>query len=111
MLGEQRSADTHAASNYCDKFKMIIADYDLTSDDIYNANETGQNWKCLPTKTVARSEEQKINELKLNKKRLTVMVCANASGTHKLKLLVISKSKCPQALKGVSPLPVSYYSS
>lgn len=39
------------------------------------------------------------------------MICANASEIHKLKLLVIGKSKCPRALKGVSPLPVSYYSS
>ena len=73
VSGEQWSADRHAASNYCDKFKTIIADYGLTPDDIYNADESGVNWKCLPTKTSARSEEQKINGFKLNKERLTVM--------------------------------------
>lgn len=69
MSGEQWSTvmvrctnngDTHTASNYCDKFKTITADYGLTPGDIYNADETGLNWKCLPTKTLAGSEEQKI---------------------------------------------------
>ena len=111
VSGEQQSADIHRESNYCDKFKMITADYGLMPDNIYNTDESGVNWKCLPTKMLARSEEQKIKGFKLNKERLTVMVCANASGNHKLKLLVIGKSKCPQALKGISPLLASYYSS
>ena len=53
VSGEQQSADMHAASYYCDKFKTIIAAYGLTPDDIYNADESGVNWKCLPAKMLA----------------------------------------------------------
>ncbi|GFU65080.1 jerky-like protein [Trichonephila clavipes] len=36
------------------------------------------------------------------------MVCANASGTHSLPLLVIGKSKKPRYFKNVSCLPTLY---
>lgn len=40
------------------------------------------------------------------------MCCANASGTHKLKLAVVGKSKNPRAFKHLNPrsFPVDYYS-
>ncbi|XP_063914808.1 jerky protein homolog-like [Zophobas morio] len=36
------------------------------------------------------------------------MPCANAAGTHKLKLLVIGKAKNPRAFKNINRLPVVY---
>lgn len=54
--------------------------------------------------------EKKIKGSKLNKEKLTV-ICANASGIHTLKLLDTGKSKCPRALKRITSLPASYYSS
>lgn len=47
----------------------------------------------------------------MNKDRLTILCCANASGTHKIKLAVIGKSKNPRAFKNLYPtlLPVDYY--
>lgn len=38
-----------------------------------------------------------------------MLCCANASGTHKLRLAVIGKSKNPRAFKNVKTLPVDYY--
>lgn len=46
---------------------------------------------------------------KMNKDRITVLCCANASGTHKLRLAVVGKSKNPRAFKNVKNLPVHYY--
>lgn len=47
----------------------------------------------------------------MNKDRITVLCCANASGTHKLRLAVVGKSKNPRAFKNVNLqyLPVDYY--
>lgn len=47
----------------------------------------------------------------MSKDRITVLCCANASGTHKLRLAVVGKSKNPRAFKNVNPknLPVDYY--
>lgn len=49
---------------------------------------------------------------KISKDRITVLCCANATGTHKLKLAVIGKSKNPRAFKNFNRklLPVDYYS-
>ncbi|PRD35490.1 UNVERIFIED_CONTAM: Jerky-like protein [Trichonephila clavipes] len=43
-----------------------------------------------------------------SKEGVTSMVCANASGTHSLPLLVIGKSKKPCCFKNVSCLPTLY---
>ncbi|KAK3882459.1 hypothetical protein Pcinc_013166 [Petrolisthes cinctipes] len=44
----------------------------------------------------------------MNKERLTLLLCANASGRHRIKLFVIGKSKNPRALNGITSLPVIY---
>jgi hypothetical protein len=45
---------------------------------------------------------------KMSKERLTVLVCANMTGTSKKKLFVIGKSKTPRCFKNVKSLPVIY---
>ena len=76
--------------------------------DVYNADETGINWRALPRKSLASRREQSAPGFKVSKERITAMVCANASGEHKVKLLVIGKSKKPRCFKNVHTLPVSY---
>lgn len=41
-------------------------------------------------------------------KKITVVICSNVAGTHKCKLIVISKSAHPRALKSIKILPVTY---
>ena len=72
----------------------------LQPDQIYNADEAGLYWKWLPTKTLAMSKEKSTPGQKSSKERITVMCCGNASGTHKMKLLVIGKAKKPRSFKG-----------
>ena len=38
------------------------------------------------------------------------MVCANAAGTHKLKLFVVGKYRNPRCFKNINNLPVRYQS-
>ncbi|XP_015127113.1 jerky protein homolog-like [Diachasma alloeum] len=45
---------------------------------------------------------------KVQKERLTVMACCNASGTFKLPLMVIGKYAKPRVLKDLKELPVVY---
>ncbi|XP_062622348.1 tigger transposable element-derived protein 4-like [Saccostrea cucullata] len=45
---------------------------------------------------------------KSSKDRLTVLACANMSGSDKLPLLVIGKAKNPRCFKNVKSLPTSY---
>ncbi|XP_069170915.1 jerky protein homolog-like [Procambarus clarkii] len=63
----------------------------------------------LPTETMAHSgEDDPSGGYKQNKQRISLLCCANAAGTHKLKLLVIGISKNPRALKSARCLPVIY---
>ena len=50
--------------------------------------------------------------MKKPKERVTSMACSNATGTHKLPLMVIGKSRNPRCFKHIdrSALPVTYYS-
>lgn len=76
-------------------------------DDIYNADETALFFKCLPDKTFTFKGE-KCHGGKQRQERLTLLQCVNMSGTDKLLLLIIGKSKRPRCFKGVKTLPVDY---
>jgi hypothetical protein len=108
MFLEKKSADQEAAIKYCETFEQLVKDNDLTAGQIYNADETGLFWRCLPTSILAGEGETSASGLKQNKDRLTILTCANASSTHKVKLLVIGKYNRPRAFKGISHLPVQY---
>lgn len=79
-------------------------------DQIFNADETGLNYKMLPSKTSAAKADREAPGAKKSKERVTVLTCANVSGSFKLPLLVIGKSAKPRALKNYDfrSLPVVY---
>ena len=69
----------------CDDWKKTILEplldrYNL--NDIFNADETGLFWRLLPDKTHAVRGET-CSGGKKSKERITLLVCANMSGTDK----------------------------
>jgi len=112
IQGERLSSNAEAVDEFCVEFQEYLQRENLQPDQIYNADETGLYWKCLPTKTLASMKEKSAPGHKSSKERITVMCCGNASGTHKMKLVVIGKAKKPRSFKGteIKNLPVDYYS-
>jgi DDE superfamily endonuclease/Tc5 transposase DNA-binding domain len=109
MSGESADADMERADDFLkNTLPGLLENY--SPDDIYNADETGLYFKCLPDKTYTFRSE-KCHGGKKSKERLTVMVCTNMFGTDKVKLLVIGKSKKPRCFKNVRSLPVDYASN
>lgn len=110
MSGEKLSADESEIEAFKLQLKNKIETDGLTPDQIYNADETGLNWRQLPTKSYVTREEKSASGRKLKKERLTLMPCTNASGTHKLKLLVVGKSRNPRCFKNLKKetLPIVY---
>lgn len=108
VCGEKKSADHESAAEFSSTFHELVKKYNLTPDQIYNADETGLYWRSLPTRTLAGSGEKQANGFKMNKQRVTLLLCANASGRHRMKMFVVGKYKKPRALKGVTSLPVIY---
>ena len=91
IQGECLSGCVEAADKFCIEFQeyMYLQLENLQLDQIYNADETGLYWKCL----LALSKEKSTPGHKSSKEHITVMCCGNASGTHKMNLLVIEKAK------------------
>lgn len=75
--------------------------------DIFNCDEFGLFFRCLPDKTMAFKED-KCYGGKKSKERITVLVGCNADGSEKLPLLVIGKSHNPRCFKYAKPLPIEY---
>lgn len=109
--GEKVGADTEAAEEFIDFFSKFIKKEGLTPDQIYNADETGLFWRCLPRNTFVAPGESQPSGTKEDKQRITLLTCANAAGTHKCKLFVVGKSAHPRSCKGIKVLPVTYRSS
>lgn len=109
--GEKLSSDQQAADDFRRDFEEFVLSEDLSYEQIYNADESGLFWKCLPTRTLAFASEQQATGHKSSKERFTIMPCSNATGSHKLRLLVIGKSKKPRSFTGekAKNLPVDYF--
>lgn len=75
--------------------------------DVFNADETGLFFKCLPDKTLTFKNQQ-CHGGKNSKQRVTLMLAANMDGSEKLKILLIGKSAKPRCFRGVKWLPVDY---
>ncbi|KAE9528840.1 hypothetical protein AGLY_012415 [Aphis glycines] len=85
----------------------ILKEY--SSNDIFNADEFGLFFKLMPDKSLVFKRE-KCHGGKLSKERLSVLACTNATGSQKLRLLVIGKSKAPRCFKNVRTFPCDYVS-
>ncbi|KFD61052.1 hypothetical protein M514_08435 [Trichuris suis] len=75
---------------------------------VYNADEAGLNWKSLPTRSLVAHHEAHTSGHKARKERVTVMICANSMGSHRLPLFVIGKPANPRSFRNVKKLPVVY---
>ncbi|XP_066248165.1 jerky protein homolog-like [Euwallacea similis] len=96
VCGEKLSADVSSVDKFKQDFKKQIEDCGT---------------HVIKFTTVTKLEKSAPGH-KRSKERLTIMACSNASGKHKIPLMVIGKSAHPRALKDISPkaLPVYYKS-
>ncbi|KAK9892255.1 hypothetical protein WA026_019057 [Henosepilachna vigintioctopunctata] len=108
ISGEKLSADVSAVEPFKLKFLKKIEEMNLVPDQVYNADESGLFWRVLRNKTLGHAGENTAPGRKMSKVRITFMPCSNASGSHKIKLLVIGKSNKPRAFKTCQNLPVFY---
>ena len=84
----------------------VIAQYE--PECVKNMDETGLFFCLLPRYTI-RMPSEDINTTcgkKKSKDCLSLMVCANVTGTHKIPCTVIGKPKAPACIQGLEwPLP------
>lgn len=109
LTGEKVSSDDNAFELFKTKFQNEISEKGFNREQVYNVDESGLYWKSLPRKTLVLAGEKEAPGRKISKERITFFPCANAAGTHKLRMAVIGKSKNPRPFKNFV-LPVTYFS-
>lgn len=91
--GERDSVDVNSAKDQV--IKMIEAT-DLSNfgeDDIFNMDETGLDWRTIFKQGYCVGDAKRI---KVSKERITALVGTNMTGSEKLPLFIIGKSKQPR---------------
>ena len=105
--GECKSVTNQMTSSWNETtLPTILSNYKL--EDIFNADEFGLFYQCLPEKTYHLKGE-KCSGGKKSKLRFTGMAAASATG-EKLPMFVIGKSKKPRCFKNIKHLPCQYTS-
>ena len=109
LHGEAADVDVETIADEMNKLRQKMRTYH--PDNIYNMDETGLMYKCLPNRSYVKKDElrsaQGTKIMKL-KDRVTVYVCSNASGTDFFPLSLIGKSAKPHCFRGFS-LKLKYY--
>ena len=106
VQGETLSANCDEGVAYYLYFtEDILSQY--LSHQIFNADETGLNYKLLPKRSLTAGTEQRVDGYKEAKDRVTILACANVSGSIRLPLTIIGKSNRPRCFKNcnMSTLP------
>lgn len=79
-------------------FLRRLKEEDVKLHNVYSVQETVLMWKALPPAMITDAKGKAYRE-KLSVDRVTVGLCVNATGTHKLPPLFIQKYEKPRALK------------
>lgn len=111
ISGEKLSANVDAINPFIKELETLCTANNIHIDNIYNADESALWTKTLPQKTNVHSAEKNAPGRKVNKERLTFMACANVTGTNKMQLQIIGKSKRPRCFKKQKPQGIHYYNS
>jgi hypothetical protein len=105
VCGYKASVNTHY-SDWIKNLPDFLACY--FSYDIFNVDEMGLCFKCLPNKTLMLEDKEFLGRKYGKERIITNMVKANMSGTEKLKLFIIGKAKKPRCFKEIKSLSVDY---
>lgn len=87
VSGEKLLSDTRAIKLFKNKLSNIIYELKLCKNQINNAAETGMFWKIIPDRTYVSNNERTALGRKAEKATIIFLVCTNATGEHKVKLL------------------------
>jgi hypothetical protein len=101
VSGEAASADVAVAEEYPSEFKHLVDEGNCHPDLVFNVDETELYGKRLPSRTYIVYEERSAPGFKVAKDRLTLLLGGNASGTFRLKPVLVYHSETPRVMKGM----------
>ena len=105
--GESGSVDVAGAQEQLKEVQVVVHNYD--AQDIYNADEAALHWLLMPNSTLAT---RTVHGTKQDKRRITLLPCANATGEDKLDMWIIGQSMNPRCFgkrcQRIQHLPMQY---
>ena len=96
---ESQSAASESVNPFKEHLQELIEEKGLSLNQLFNCDETGLYWKLMPNKTLVSSREKEAKGFKVPKDCVTIMPCANATGSINFPLLSIHKSLNPRCFK------------
>ncbi|XP_053247701.1 tigger transposable element-derived protein 1-like [Podarcis raffonei] len=96
---EAASANKLGADQFVLEFKDYVVSLGFVPQQVFNCHETGLFWKRMPRNTYITKDEKALPGHKPMKDRLTLLLCANASGDFKSKPLLVYHSENPRIFK------------
>lgn len=109
--GEKGTAPTEEVDPFIEDLLKTIRREELDLAQVYNFDETALQYRAIPSRSLVSHLEKSATTFKALKDRLTISPCYNVTGSHKLKLQVIGKSKKPRYFTSGPPDDVVYMSS
>jgi len=106
------SVDTEAAAPRIAQIREQLEAY--PPDRIYNMDETGLFYRCIPNRAyvqAGRRRQARGTRAMKAKDRVTLVLACNATGTHKIPVVMIVKAKQPLCFKPPrQACPLRYFS-
>ena len=112
LVGTGASADVAGSAARIAEIRETLRG--MTPRQIYNIDETGQFYRCLPHRSYVSARERRSargSKSMRAKDRVTAVLCVNADGSHKLPIAIIGKAVRPLCFRPPAPgFPVPYFS-
>ncbi|GFW67162.1 tigger transposable element-derived protein 6 [Trichonephila clavipes] len=108
MCRESSSVNINVCSKWQNSLSDLIKEYE--PHNIFNTDETGLFFKCLPEKTFTFKKEKYYGG-KHSKVRLTILLAVNMDGSVMITPLVIRKSAKLRCFKGINSFHTKYRSN
>jgi hypothetical protein len=96
-FGESGTLDMEAIGAALPDIRAIVDAY--AKKDVFNMDETGLCWLLQADNSLATHQ---VEGRKINKERITLVICANSNSSEKIPLTIIGKHLNPRCFKGIN---------
>lgn len=103
MEGGRLSSHTEAAESFANSFRASALAEGSDADAVYHADESDFFYETIPSKSLVSHRKRAASGCTSSKKRVSVMVCAKATRTNRLPLLLMGKATKPRCSGRAKP--------
>jgi hypothetical protein len=96
-FGESGALDMEAVGATLPDICAVVDAY--AKKDVFNMDETGLYWRLQADNSLATHQ---LEGRKINKERITLVICVNSDNSEKIPLMIIGKHLNPHCFKGIN---------